>query len=222
MLVNQPLFQIRQLKYRHILFIDELAIPQRKITCIVGESGSGKTTLLRMLNHMISPDSGDIEISGRSVYDWDPIELRRNVVMLSQTPVMFPGTVRDNLIIGLRFAGRAPVTDARLEKMLKRVRLNKGLDAESASLSGGEKQRVSLARILLLDPPVLLLDEPTSALDEETTRFIMERLTGYARQEKKTVVMVTHSSAVVRDYAEYVIEIKSGHVVKEGERHDRR
>ncbi|RYL94984.1 ATP-binding cassette domain-containing protein [Sporolactobacillus sp. THM7-4] len=212
------MFSIHQLKYKNILSIDQLSIPADTITCIIGESGSGKTTLLKMLNHLISPDSGEIKVNGTSIFDLNPVDLRRKVVMLPQTPAMFKGTVRDNLFIALRFAGRPNVPDSELDKLLARVHLNKDLDTDSESLSGGERQRVGLARVLLLDPPVLLLDEPSSALDEETTHLIMEELTDYVHENKKTLVMVTHSKAVVSDYAEHIIEIRSGHVVRESER----
>lgn len=201
---------IRQLKYRNILSIDALDIQRDIVTCIVGESGSGKTTLLKMLNHLISPDSGTIMIDGRPVTDWDPIELRRKVVMMAQTPVVFKGTIRDNLLVGLRFSEKTEADDERLHEMLDRVGLNKPLDADSSSLSGGEKQRLSLGRILLLDPPVLLLDEPSSALDEETTAFVMDRLTEHVRTRGKTLVVVTHSKAVVRSIADEIVEVADG------------
>lgn len=215
--MNESTFHIHQLHYKNILSIDDLSIPSGMITCIIGESGSGKTTLLKMLNHMISPESGDIEIEGRSVFEWNPVELRREVVMMAQTPVMFGGTVKDNLLIGLRFSEKPAVTDARLKEVLKDVHLDKALDEESDALSGGEKQRVSLARILLLDPPVLLLDEPSSALDEETTQFIMKKLAEFVKNNKKTLVMITHSTAVVRAFADHIIEINKGQVVRESE-----
>lgn len=219
---DRTLFHIDQLHYKDILAIDDLSIPSGVITCITGESGSGKTTLLKMLNHLISPDSGDIEIDGLSVFEWDPIDLRRKVVMMAQTPIMFRGTVKDNLLIGLRFAEKPDVTDDRLTEVLDAVHLNKALDEDSDSLSGGEKQRVSLARILLLDPAVLLLDEPSSALDEETTQFIMKKLAEFVQNKKKTLIMITHSTAVVRDFADHIIEIKKGHVVRESEHIEQR
>ncbi|MDD9148675.1 ABC transporter ATP-binding protein [Sporolactobacillus sp. CQH2019] len=214
---DRELFHIHQLHYKDVLKIDDLSIPSAVITCIVGESGSGKTTLLKLLNHLISPDSGEIIIEGRPVFEWNPLELRREIVMMAQTPVMFGGTVRDDLLVGLRFSEKPGVADARLKKILHDVHLDKALDAESDSLSGGEKQRLSLARILLLDPPVLLLDEPSSALDEENTRFIMKKLAGFVKSNKKTLVMITHSTAVVREFADHVIEINNGQVVRESE-----
>jgi putative ABC transport system ATP-binding protein len=210
-------FHLEHVTFKNVLSIEQLDIPAERLTCIIGESGSGKTTLLRMLNHLTSPDSGLIKLDGKNLFDWDPVQLRRNVVMLSQAPIMFQGTVRDNLLIGLHFSDKPAVPDETLAQLLKTLRLHLSLNEDSASLSGGERQRVGLARILLLDPPVLLLDEPSSALDEETARRIMTQLTDYCHKKAKTVIMVTHSSDLVENFAENVIRIEKGRLAKEAE-----
>jgi len=207
------MFSLRGVKYKDILDIDELDILEQRITCIVGESGSGKTTLLRLLNHLISCDKGEILFQNTPLSQWDPVELRRNVMMLSQTPAIFEGTVRDNLLIGFKFREKPPVKDDQLIDALKIVRLDKDLILDASSLSGGEKQRLAMARVLLLEPQVFLLDEPSSALDEETTQFVMEQLVQHVIRLKKTMIMVTHSKAVVKAFAEHVVEIKKGKVV---------
>jgi len=202
------MFKLHGVKYKDILDIDELNIPANRITCIVGESGSGKTTLLRLLNHLISPDEGEIRFQNISLFQWDPIELRRKVMMLSQTPTIFEGTVKDNLLIGFKFCEKPPVDDAQIQDVLKIVRLHKDLLLNASSLSGGEKQRLAMARVLLLEPQVFLLDEPSSAFDEETTQFVMEQLVEYVNRSKKTMIMVTHSKALVQAFAEHIVEIK--------------
>lgn len=206
-------FTLRGVKYKDILDINKLDLPEQRITCIVGESGSGKTTLLRLLNHLISPDEGEIWFQNTPLSQWDPVELRRKVMMLSQTPVIFEGTLRDNLLIGFKFCEKPPVEDDQLLDALQIVRLQKDLSQDSNSLSGGEKQRLAMARVLLLEPQVFLLDEPSSALDEETTQFVMEQLIDHVNRLKKTMIMVTHSKAVVQAFAEQVVEIKKGKVL---------
>src|SRR5688572_13102079 len=104
-------FTLDNVRFGRILEVPHLEIPEGKVTCIVGRSGSGKTTLLRLLNRMISPDAGTILYRGTPITEIDPVELRRRVVMLPQSPVMFDGTIRDNLLIGLRFSDRPPVDD---------------------------------------------------------------------------------------------------------------
>ncbi|SHE86183.1 ABC transporter ATP-binding protein [Alkalibacter saccharofermentans] len=203
------MYDLKNIKFKNILDIKEINIPRGKITCIVGESGSGKTTLLRMLNNLTSPDSGDIFYNGESIFDIDPVSLRRKAVMLPQTPAIFSGTVRDNLLIGLKLSQKPEVSDEELIKAMDMVKLSKDLDSDSDFLSGGEKQRLAIARVMLMDPEVLLLDEPSSALDEDTEQFVISSLVEYARDKKKTMVMVTHSKKIAREFADEIIEIKN-------------
>lgn len=207
------MFTLKDVKYKHILDIDELYIRNSKVTCIVGESGSGKSTLLRLLNKLISCDCGEIFYKEQPLNTINSLDLRRNVVMLPQLPAIFPGTVRDNLLIGLKFAEKPVVDDSKLHQVLNMVHLNKELDDESDRLSGGEKQRLALGRVILLDPEVFLLDEPSSALDEETERIIIEKLVAYTKENNKTLIMVTHSKKVAQTYSDSMIEIYQGKVI---------
>lgn len=206
------MFLFKQVTYKNILRIPELTIHEKEITCIVGESGSGKTTLLRMLNHLLSPDGGSITFQNQNLMDMDPVDLRRKVVMLPQTPVIFQGTVRDNLEVGLIFSHKALPSGKSLEEILERVNLGKGLDENAQNLSGGEKQRLALGRILLMEPEVLLLDEPSSALDDETESLIIQTFVDYSKEQQKTLVMVTHSKALAKNYADRILQVKGGEV----------
>lgn len=207
------MFALRDVRFKDILTIPRLDIEAGVVTCIVGRSGSGKSTLMRLLNRMISPDAGTILFQGESISEIDPVQLRRRVVMLPQTPVMFDGTIRDNLLIGLSFSDRDPVDDGTLRRILDVMELQKDLDADTASLSGGEKQRVALGRILAMQPEAALLDEPSSALDQGTERTVIGRLADAARERGVTVVMVTHSRPLAEAVADNLIEIESGQVV---------
>lgn len=212
------MFSLKNVKYKNILNINDLSIKKDEITCIVGESGSGKSTLLRLLNKLISCDSGKILYRGKSINDINSIELRRKVVMLPQVPVIFPGTIKDNLLIGLDFSEKAKVNDKKLQNILKMVHLNKELSNDSDRLSGGEKQRLALGRVILLDPDVFLLDEPSSALDEDTEEIIIDKLVEHVKSAKKTLIMVIHSKKVAQTYSENIVEIKEGKIMnsKEG------
>jgi putative ABC transport system ATP-binding protein len=208
-------FSLKKVKYKHILDIDDLCIKKNKITCIIGQSGSGKSTLLRLLNKLISCDSGEILYKGQPLNAINSIELRRNIVMLPQHPVIFPGTVGDNLLIGLKFAEKPAVDDEKLRNVLKMVHLNKNLNDDSDKLSGGEKQRLALGRVILIDPEVFLLDEPSSALDEKSEQMIIEKLVFYTKETNKTLIMVTHSKKVAQIFPENVVEINQGKIVEE-------
>lgn len=210
------MFSLKQIKYKDILNIKNLDIKTHKITCIVGESGSGKSTLLKLLNNLISSDSGEIYYDDKPLRNINAINLRRNVVMLPQYPSVFSGSIKDNLLIGLKFSEKQPVSDDKLYEVLKLVYLDKELNKDAYSLSGGEKQRLALARIILLDPDVLLLDEPSSALDENTEYSLMNNLIKYIKENNKTLIMVTHSRKIANNFADEIIEIEKGTVINQG------
>lgn len=211
------MFSLKKVKYKDILDIKNLHIKKHKVTCIVGESGSGKTTLLKLLNKLISYDHGEIFYENQSLNHINSISLRRDVVMLPQSPAIFTGSIKSNLLIGLKFSERPLVSDDKLSKILKLVKLNKELGEDVEKLSGGEKQRVALGRVMLMGPEVLLLDEPSSALDEDTEHMIIDALISYTKKNSKTLIMVTHSKKVANDFSDEIIEIKQGMVLNQEE-----
>ncbi len=211
------MFEIENLKYKDILDIPRLTIGGQ-VTCIVGASGSGKTTLLRMLNRLNAPDSGTVCYNGADLSQTDAVKLRRSVVMLGQTPVLYGGTVRDNLQIGLEFSQKPPASEAALNEVLERVKLGKSPDDLCGSFSGGEKQRLCLARVLLMDADVYLLDEPSSALDHETELFIMQSLAEFVSSRKKQLIIVTHSEQIASAYPDSLIRLENGRIA--GEKHE--
>ena len=211
------MFLFKEVKYKDILNIKALTIPENKVTCILGESGSGKSTLLRLLNKLISYDRGEIFYNNQSLREIDSVKLRRSVVMLPQSPAIFSGNIKDNLLIGLKFAEKPPVSDDRLHAVLKLVHLDEDLNKDAEKLSEGEKQRLTLGRVLLLDPHVFLLDEPSSSLDEDTEHIIISSLVDYVKKNNKTLIMVTHSKKVANHFADNTFEIKKATIINEGE-----
>lgn len=209
------MYKFQNVMYKDIINIKSLTIPSNKIVCITGESGGGKTTLLKLLNKMISPDSGEIFYLDTPLEQFDSINLRRKVIMLPQNPAIYNGTIKDNLLIGLKFSEKAMADDDSLTSSLQSARLNKKLDESVDNLSGGEKQRLALARVLLLDPDVFLLDEPSASLDEETERIIIENLVSQCKKNAKSIIMVTHSNKIATTYSDLVIRIDKGRVIDE-------
>ena len=123
---------------------------------------------------------------------------------------MFEGNIRDNLNVGVIFQGKSLLPDNELIKTLEKVKLDKSLDIVATSLSGGEKQRLALGRIMVLDPDVYLLDEPSSALDDETEDHLIKMIVDHVKNNKKTIVMVTHSKIIAQKYSDTIIEISQG------------
>ena len=143
------------------------AVPEGgSITCLLGPSGAGKSTLLRLCNRLEVPTSGEVRFRGQPLAEWDPLRLRRTVGMVFQRPTLFPGSVRDNLLVA-----DPDADDEAMVAVLDRARLPASfLDRDGDELSGGEAQRACLARTLITRPEVLLMDEPTSALDPTATK----------------------------------------------------
>ena len=203
------MFYTAELHYKEVLKLLEFHIETNKITCIVGESGGGKTTLLRLLSKLISPTEGTLYFKDEEVEKIDSVEYRKKVILLPQKPYVFPGTIKDNLVKGLMYHKKKVLEDE-LASALKFVHLNKPLDTKSKFLSGGESQRLAIARIILLDPEVILLDEPSSALDEETEQFVIKAMCEYVKSNNKTLVMVTHSKAIAKQYGDTILTIENG------------
>lgn len=181
------------------------AIPAHGVTAVFGPSGSGKSTLLRLCNRLELPTSGRVSFYGSDIAGLDPLWLRRRVGMCFQRPTPFPGTVADNLR-----AADPDAPDARMRETLARVALTGSwLDRDVAGLSGGEAQRVCLARTLMARPQVLLLDEPTSAVDTEAAEVI-ERAVRELAADGTPALWVTHNSAQVARAADRVLRLECG------------
>lgn len=215
---TDTIFEVKNLRFKDILHLEHVSIKRGEPTVLLGESGSGKTTLLRMFNKLSSPDSGELCYNGQKLTSLDSVALRHEVVMLSQTPLVYPGTVRDNLLLGRKFSDQVEPTDAELKDMLRWLRLDKGLEESPQDFSGGEKQRLALARTLLMNPQVLLLDEPSSALDASTADEIIRAVFIYSKKKAITVVMVTHDQRLAEKYGEHIVTLHKGRVV-EDQRH---
>jgi len=211
------MFSLEKVKFKNILEIDSLEFPNNKVTTIIGPSGAGKSTLLKLLNNMVSVDSGTLLYKGQDINQLNPVELRREVIMLAQNPVIFTGTIKDNLEIAFRLREESAPKEEELKEILKVVHLNKELTDNAERLSGGEKQRLSLARVLILNPKVVLLDEPSSALDQETERLVIETVVNYVKNKDKTLIMITHSKDIALKYGDKIITLEEGSVLREEE-----
>jgi osmoprotectant transport system ATP-binding protein len=173
----------------------DLVIPSRKTTVLVGSSGSGKTTLLRMINRMVEPTAGAIEIDGDSILDRDPVKLRRGIGYVMQNSGLLPHfKVFDNVATVPVLSG-VPKREARAKalELLDLVGLARDLaDRYPSQLSGGQQQRVGVARGLAANPNILLMDEPFGAVDPIVRAELQQELIRLQRDLDKTVVFVTH------------------------------
>jgi len=188
---------------------------QREVLVIVGPSGSGKSSFLRLLNRLDEPTEGAVFLDGRDYQEIPPGELRRRMGMVLQYPYLFPGTVAENIRFGP--AQRAePVPAERISHFLERVGLEGYERRDVDRLSGGEAQRVSLARTLMNSPDVLLLDEPTSALDPAAAGEVEELICDVVFERGLACLVVTHSREQAVRMAHRVMVLEQGSVVRVG------
>ena len=186
-------------------------IPAGRCTAVIGASGAGKSSLLRLLNRLDDPSTGQVLLDDVPLTEFDVLALRRRIVLVGQQPVLLADHVDRDLRVGNPQLG-----DDDIQTLLERV----GLPATFAhrrtgELSGGEAQRVCLARALAVQPEVLLLDEPTSALDGVSSAAIIETSREHLATGG-TVVLVSHDLGVVRGIADTVLVLDHGHLVAKG------
>ncbi|MEF9942806.1 MAG: ATP-binding cassette domain-containing protein [Burkholderiaceae bacterium] len=197
----------------------DLVIAEQAFCALIGPSGAGKSTLLRLINRLDDPSVGTLIWRGAPITATPVRELRRRVGFVFQKTAMFPGSVRDNLLAPLQLAGALPAdAEPRARVALDRAGLaSTVLERAAAELSGGEQQRVAVARALMTRPEVLLLDEPTASLDVESAEHLIATLIDLRESEKLTLVMVSHRLEEARACATQVVMLEAGRIVEAGD-----
>jgi UDP-glucose/iron transport system ATP-binding protein len=197
---------------RRVLDSVTAAIPAGA-TAIVGPSGAGKSSLLRLLNRLADPDAGTIAYRGKSLGEYEPLVLRREVSLVPQLPALLEGTVGSNLAYAAHLACKAPDPG----RCLRLAGLDPEFaDRDVAKLSVGEQQRAMLGRALAQEPKVLLLDEPTSALDHATRDAIEATLAELRRELEISIVLVSHDPEQARRLGDWVVRLEQGRAIKAG------
>src|SRR5258705_469315 len=210
---------VRQVKEgTTVLDYVDLEVKRGAITALIGPSGAGKTSLLRLLNRLDDPSAGEVYYLSRPITEYPVRELRRKVGFVFQTPVMFPGTVRDNLLQASKLSGNTKTDwEDGVVEVRDLAKVKSSLAARDGDrLSVGQKQSVNIARAMMTSPEVLLMDEPTSALDPETADKLMETIHRLSREKCLTVVMVTHRLSEARRTSDRVIVMEGGRIIESG------
>jgi len=189
-----------------------LAVETGETVAVVGPSGAGKSSFLRLLNRLDEPTGGTVRYEGADYHDLDPQTLRVHVGLVPQDAALVEGTVFENVTLGPRLRGE-PVDRERAQALLQHVGLADLADQKVETVSGGEAQRIALARTLMNDPDVLLLDEPTASLDADTEAAVEALLRDLIAERSLTCVLVTHDEAQAHRLATRVLEFDDGRLV---------
>ena len=219
--MTSPRFQVQNLSLdrndRPVLRDVNMTVAAGEIVCLLGPSGSGKSSLLRCLNRLTEPPPQTIFLDGQDVTALDVLALRRRLGMVFQKPALFPGTVADNVAYGPQLDGRILTPDDITDLLALADMPPEFAQRSISELSGGEAQRVSIARTLANHPDSLLLDEPTSALDPAARRHVRETIGKLRRELGMTVIWVTHYMEEVQEVADRVYLLLDGRIADEGD-----
>ena len=196
--IENNMIEIRNLiiqrNKRDVLKIDSLDIQRGETLAVVGPNGAGKSTLLLALARLLKPAAGDITFYGNSVERLSDLEYRRRISFVFQDPLLLDMTVEQNIALGLKFRrAHKDEMQTRVWKWIKQLGIESLAKRRASQLSGGEAQRVSLARAFVLEPELLLLDEPFAALDPPTRAKLIEDLSALLTEDYRTAVFVTHN-----------------------------
>lgn len=194
-----------------------------QLVSLIGPNGSGKTTIIKCINQILSPQSGQILLDGINVHAMSTMELAKKVGYVPQmTKNFMGGTVLDAVLMGRRPYIKWKITDYDVTlvlEILKKLEITHLAHKEYESLSGGQKQKVLIARALAQDPDVYLFDEPTSFLDIKNQLEIMNMAKELVHQHHKLVIMVVHDLTMALRYSDYVVLLEKGSVISQGMSH---
>lgn len=219
--LDEPALQFRNVDYSvngvPILHDITGSFPKGTITTLVGPSGSGKSTLLKLCNSLLTPTSGDIYIDGKHISTYDPIALRRHVGIALQSAPMVKGTVFQNLALPFELQGKELAKQDAFE-ILEDVGLKSDvLHRKTSDLSGGQRQKVSIARTLLNRSEILLLDEITSALDRNSLHEIEQLIVNINRKYDSTIVWITHNLEQAISIGHFTWVLIDGKLIETGD-----
>lgn len=211
----ESLYQISGLAFSYaghrVLDLDELDIGRKRVTAVVGPNGSGKSTLFDILAFLRRPDTGTILFHGKPTAESGTALLRRQVGYIQQKPYLMKMSVRDNIGLGLKFRGVARTEiDTAVNTVAGDLGLGMLLERDAGKLSGGEIQKVALARALVLQPEVVIMDEPFTYLDEATVHDMEEWIAAQRTSQKKTVIFSTHDRLRAQSLSDDILSLING------------
>lgn len=200
-----------QREKKTVLQVDHLSVEKGEVLAIVGPNGSGKSTLLLAIAHLLKADQGHVTFCAEPPAAHSSLAYRRRISLVLQEPVLVNRRVFDNVALGLRFRHLPKIEiDCRVDEWLERMKITHLRNRKASQISGGEAQRVSLARAFAIQPDLILLDEPFSSLDAPTRAHLLDDLRSVLAQTKTTIIFVTHDLAEAKLLGQSMAVILSG------------
>ncbi|MCY9694181.1 ABC transporter ATP-binding protein [Paenibacillus alginolyticus] len=191
-----------------------------EITVLIGPSGCGKSTTMKLINRLIEPTDGSIQIEGKSIRELNPVDLRRKIGYVIQNIGLFPHmTIAKNVaVVPTLLKWEKPRIEARVDELLSLVNMSPDVfrDRYPSELSGGQQQRIGVIRAMAADPDIILMDEPFSALDPISREQLQDELIRLQQEVKKTIIFVTHDMDEAIRIADTIVLMKEGQVVQQG------
>jgi tungstate transport system ATP-binding protein len=215
-----PQFELQQITLcygtRTVLRIPHFVVNRGETWALIGPSGAGKSTLLRVLCLLESPTTGHVRYASQLLNGTIPLHIQRQIALVFQRPLLLDTTVWHNVAYGLKLRGQRDDQRVRVKAMLQQLGLEHLAQARATTLSGGEMQRVAVARALVLRPHVLLLDEPTANLDPQNVALIEQAVAALHHGHGTTVVLATHNLHQARRLARHTVMLLDGALVETG------
>ncbi len=216
-----PLLQLSNLRVRRdgqmVLDIEDLSVERGEVLAIVGPNGAGKSTLFLVLARLLRADEGQVFFEGRPTNSLHDLEYRRQIALVLQESLLMDMSVYENTALGLKFRSKSGVEiQERVNHWLDRLGIVHLSERPARKLSGGESQRVSLARAFVLQPTLLLLDEPFTSLDAPTRVHLLEDLMSVLTETKMTTIFITHDLQEALRLATRMAVILNGRIEQSG------
>lgn len=205
--MDHIILETKNLVFQDRIHYKDIQIYKDKVNFIVGSSGTGKSTLLRLFNGTLTPSNGEIRYEGKSIIDINPIELRKEVSLISQSVYLFDTSIKENFEQFYEYRGIKAPDEPQMHKYLQLCQISFPLDKDCTTMSGGERQRVYIAIFLSFLPKVIMLDEPTSALDKENSTKVIQNIIDFCKEKGIVVIIVSHDNQIVERFGENIITI---------------
>jgi putative ABC transport system ATP-binding protein len=202
------ILETKDLVFQDMIFYQDIKIQNQKANFIIGKSGSGKSTLLRLFNGTLTPSGGIIFYQGVDITLIDTIELRQEILLISQSVYLFDMSIRDNFKQFYEYRNLPLISEKEMKDILNMCCIDFSLDKDCTTMSGGEKQRVYIAIYLSFLPKIVMLDEPTSALDKENSHRVIQNVINFCKEKGITMIVISHDPLLSENFSEQTIRIE--------------